>query len=89
MQIDPTKSGGLGDEAPIRVASFAILTALTIAALYLGRESATSSYGAAGAVILILLWTYYSSAMVLTGACFTRAFGESAEEAKTPRQLNG
>ena len=54
-----------------------------VLALYLGRESATSSYGAAGAVILILLWTYYSSAMVLTGACFTRAYGESSGEAKT------
>ncbi len=45
-------------------------------ALYLGRESVSSSYGAAGAVIVILMWTYYSSAMVLTGACFTRAYAE-------------
>jgi membrane protein len=51
-------------------------------ALYLGRQSAASSYGAAGAVILILLWTYYSSAIVLTGACFTRAYAESFDAAK-------
>jgi membrane protein len=47
-----------------------------ILALYLGRQSATSSYGAAGAVILVLMWIYYTAAMVFTGACFTRAYGE-------------
>jgi membrane protein len=41
--------------------------------LYLGRESASSSYGAAGAVILVLLWIYYTSAIFFTGATFTRA----------------
>lgn len=42
--------------------------------IYLGREGTSSSYGAAGAVILILLWVYYASVILLTGACFTRAF---------------
>jgi len=42
--------------------------------IYLGRESTTSSYGAAGAVVLILLWVYYTSVILLTGACFTHAF---------------
>jgi len=41
-------------------------------AIYLGRQSA-SSYGAAGAAILVLLWIYYTSAIFLTGATFTRA----------------
>lgn len=45
--------------------------------IYLGRESTSSSYGAAGAVVLILLWVYYTSAILLTGACFTRAYGNS------------
>lgn len=47
--------------------------------IYLGRESTASSYGAAGAVVLILLWVYYTSVILLTGACFTRAFhGDSS-----------
>ena len=41
--------------------------------IYLGRQSTASSYGAAGAVVLILLWVYYTSVILLTGACFTRA----------------
>jgi len=41
-------------------------------AIYLGRQSA-SSYGAAGAAILVLLWIYYTSAIFFTGATFTRA----------------
>jgi membrane protein len=44
--------------------------------MYLGREGASSSYGAAGAVILVLLWIYYTSAIFLTGATFTRACRE-------------
>jgi membrane protein len=40
--------------------------------LYLGHSAATSSYGAAGSVILLLLWVYYSSQVVLLGAEFTR-----------------
>jgi membrane protein len=42
--------------------------------LYLGNNAVTSSYGAAGAVILILLWVYYSAVIFLIGAEFTKAF---------------
>ena len=40
--------------------------------LYLGRTAVSSSYGAAGSVIVLLLWVYYSSQIVLIGAEFTR-----------------
>jgi membrane protein len=43
-------------------------------ALYLGRRSVTSAFGAAGSLVLILLWVYYSSQVLLLGAAFTRAF---------------
>jgi membrane protein len=39
---------------------------------YLGREATTSSYGSAGAFILILLWVHYSSLILLFGAEFTQ-----------------
>jgi membrane protein len=50
--------------------------------IYLGREGTASSYGAAGAVILILLWIYYTSVIVFTGACFTRARRDQAAAAR-------
>jgi membrane protein len=45
--------------------------------LYIGRASVASSYGAAGALVVLLLWVYYSSQVLLFGAEFTRAYAES------------
>lgn len=42
--------------------------------LYLGRSAAVSVYGAAGALIIILLWVYYASMIFLLGAEFTQVF---------------
>ncbi|MEO8635710.1 MAG: YihY/virulence factor BrkB family protein [Gemmatimonadales bacterium] len=44
--------------------------------LYLGTSSLASTYGAAGSVIVILVWVYYSSQIILLGAEFTRAYVE-------------
>ena len=41
---------------------------------YLGRESTASSFGAAGSVVLILLWVYYASCILLFGAEFTQVY---------------
>ena len=41
-------------------------------AAYLAYTATASTYGAAGAVVLILLWVYYSSLILLFGAAFTR-----------------
>jgi hypothetical protein len=43
-------------------------------ALYLGRASTTSSFGAAGSVILIMMWVYYASVILLVGAEFTHVY---------------
>ena len=40
--------------------------------LYLGKSAVTSSYGAAGSILVVLLWTYYSSAILLFGAEYCR-----------------
>lgn len=40
-------------------------------ALYLGHRSTGSAFGAAGSVILLLLWVYYSCSIFLLGAEFT------------------
>ena len=42
--------------------------------LYLGQSSVASSYGAAGSVMILLLWVYYSCQILLLGAEFTRAY---------------
>lgn len=42
--------------------------------LYLGRGSVGSSYGAAGSLIVVLLWVYYSSIIMLLGAEFTQVY---------------
>jgi len=42
--------------------------------LYLGQSSMASSYGAAGSVMILLLWVYYSCQILLFGAEFTRAY---------------
>jgi len=41
-------------------------------AAYLAYTATASAYGAAGSVVLILLWVYYSSLILLYGAAFTR-----------------
>ena len=45
-----------------------------ILALYLGREATSSAYGAAGALILLLSWVYYSANILLFGAEFTQVY---------------
>jgi membrane protein len=42
--------------------------------LYLGRSSFSSAYGAAGSIMVLLLWTYYSAQIFLLGAEFTHVF---------------
>lgn len=36
--------------------------------LYLGRSAVTSTYGAAGSLVVLMLWVYYSSLILLFGA---------------------
>ena len=42
-------------------------------AVYLTYTATASTYGAAGSVVLILMWVYYSSLILLFGAAFTKA----------------
>lgn len=44
---------------------------------YLGREATSSTYGSAGALVLILLWVYYSSIILLVGAEFTQVLADA------------
>jgi membrane protein len=44
----------------------------TVLGYYLGRASLTSAYGAAGSLVVLLLWCYYAAQIVFFGAEFTR-----------------
>jgi membrane protein len=49
----------------------------TLIGLYIGSSQVASSYGAAGALIVILLWVYYSAEIFLLGAEFTKCYAHS------------
>jgi membrane protein len=59
-----------------------------ILGLYFGKAEPGSGYGAAGSIILILLWTSYSSMIVFFGAEFTHIYAESTD-GKVPPDKHG
>lgn len=77
----------------------AILTALlfevgkTGLSWYLGRESTANAYGAAGSIVLLLLWVYYTSCILFFGAEFTQVYahdrGRVIEPAANARRISG
>lgn len=61
--------------------------------LYLTRGTVSSTYGAAGSFVVILLWLYYSAQILLLGAEFTqvysRRYGSNIEGAEETREDAG
>ena len=66
------------------VRSGALFTALLfmlgqyIIGLYLKYSAQGSAYGAAGSIIVILVWIYYTAAILYIGAEFTRVYAEAS-----------
>jgi membrane protein len=52
--------------------------------LYLGKSDVGSAYGAAGSLVIVLLWVYYSSQILLFGAEFTQVYANTSGEKITP-----
>src|SRR5437762_6232134 len=44
--------------------------------LYIGKSSVTSAFGAAGSLVVLMLWVYYSAQIFMLGAEFTRFYAE-------------
>jgi membrane protein len=69
-----------------------VLTALlfvvgkTLIGLYLGRTGVASAYGAAGSLVVILLWTYYSSLIFFFGAELTRVHSRQFRSLRQPEE---
>ena len=57
-----------------------------ILGLYLGKSGVASSYGAAGSLIVLLLWVYYSAQIVFFGAEFTKAYANKHGSRVTPAE---
>ncbi len=49
----------------------------TLIAWYIGSSAVASSYGAAGGLIVLLLWIYYSAQIFLFGAEFTKIYANT------------
>ncbi len=44
--------------------------------LYIGKSAVASSYGAAGSILVLLLWVYYSGLIFYFGAEFTKTYAD-------------
>ena len=61
---------------------------------YFGRSAVASSYGAAGSLIIILIWVFYSAQILFFGAEFTHAYAmrfgsHRSDKVSTDDSLNG
>lgn len=58
-------------------------------ALYLGRTSPGSAYGAAGSLVVLIIWVYYSAQIFYFGAELTHEFAVMRREASPGSQQRG
>lgn len=54
--------------------------------IYLGNSSFSSTYGAAGSLVIILVWIYYSAVIFLIGAEFTKAYSQRVGKEIKPKK---
>lgn len=69
----------------------AILTAVLfsvakeVLGIVLGRGSLASAYGAAGSIVVLLLWVYFVSILLLAGAEMTQAYARTRDRQIVPK----
>jgi membrane protein len=54
--------------------------------IYFAKSAVGSSFGAAGSLVIILLWVYYSAQIVLFGAEFTQVYARTHGSLKATKQ---
>jgi membrane protein len=53
---------------------------------YIGKQGLESTYGTAASIIVVLIWVYYSSQIILMGAEVTHAFAKHRGSIKKREQ---
>lgn len=53
---------------------------------YLGRASVASPYGAAGSVVVLVIWVYYSAQILFMGAEFTQVYARASGAPLVPTE---
>jgi membrane protein len=75
------------------VTSILFIIGKQLIALYMGRINLGSAYGAAGSLIVVLIWVYYSAQVFFFGAEFTKVyaetFGSQKSTADSQNKLSG
>ncbi|MBU7569832.1 MAG: YihY/virulence factor BrkB family protein [Flavobacterium sp.] len=56
--------------------------------LYLGNSTVASVYGAAGSIIIILVWVYYSAIILYFGAEFTKVYAKAYGGSISPNEYS-
>jgi membrane protein len=71
------------------ITSFLFTIGKSLIGMYLGKSSVTSAYGAAGSLVVLLIWIYYSAQILFFGAeltqVYTRRYG-SLFDPETPEE---
>jgi membrane protein len=62
------------------VTAFLFSIGKSLIGIYLGKASVGSAYGAAGSLMVVIVWVYYSSQIFFFGAEFTHALAKRREE---------
>jgi membrane protein len=65
--------------------AFLFTVGKTLLGLYLGKAAVGSAYGAAGSLIVLVVWVYYSAHVLFLGAEFTQAHARRRGHALVPR----
>ncbi|MDL2716274.1 MAG: YihY/virulence factor BrkB family protein [Acidobacteriota bacterium] len=79
-----------GDVALGAVVTSTLFTAGKFAiGAYLGTATVATAYGAAGSLVLLLLWVYYSAQIFFFGAELTRSYTERRGRGKLPPAAEG
>jgi membrane protein len=53
---------------------------------YIGKQGLESTYGAAASIVVVLIWVYYTSQIILVGAEVTHSYAEhTAKRTETSR----
>jgi membrane protein len=68
--------------------SFLFMIGKFVISFYLGRYNIASVYGAAGSVILILVWVYYSAIILYFGAEFTKVYAYAHGQKIIPNEYS-